>query len=104
MGQFRWLTLISADDGVKLLIEPAFPLPTARAQAALYDSNFPALILTSEDIEADVGRLESNRVQLLGPIADFPGGRTVFFDDGLGNVVNLTQRILRHGGTSQKLY
>ena len=91
LGSHRWLTLAEPEGGVKLLLEPASPPPAAQSQAALYQNNFPALILTTEDIENDVAHLTSNGVRLLGPIADFPAGRTVFFDDGFGNIVNLTQ-------------
>jgi predicted enzyme related to lactoylglutathione lyase len=91
IGDFRWLTLMDRSGAVKLVLEIASPGPASQAQATLHETKLPALVLTSEDIEADVSRLTANAVQLLGEIADFPGGRTVFFDDGLGNIINLTQ-------------
>lgn len=91
MGGHRWLTLTDADGGVELLLEPASPPPAAQSQSALYRGNFPALILTSSDIESDVARLVIHGVRILGPISDFGARRMVFFDDGLGNIVNLCQ-------------
>ena len=91
LGGYRWLTLTDAEDSVKLLLEPASPPPAAQSQSALYQSSFPALILTSYDIESDVERLTSSGVRMLGPVSDFGAGRMVFFDDGLGNIINLSQ-------------
>lgn len=93
MGAYRWLTMVDQAESIELVLEPAFPSAAAQAQAALYNSQLPALILTSDDIERDVSRLRQLGVRFLGPISEFPGGRTAFFDDSCGNIVNITESI-----------
>jgi uncharacterized protein YndB with AHSA1/START domain/predicted enzyme related to lactoylglutathione lyase len=103
MGEFRWLTVVSADDpeGVELVLEPtAFP-PSSDYQAALFESGIPITALAVEDIHKEFDRLTRLGVkfhtepEMMGPVT--PITRAVF-DDTCGNLIQLYQPVKENRG------
>jgi len=92
-GQIRWLTVSSTDNdrGAELVLEPNhFPAALA-SQQALYDANFPAAIITTDDIDVDYQRLSGLGVKFLAAPKDIGRVKFAFFDDTCGNWIVLSQ-------------
>ena len=93
MGEFRWLTVTSPEGaaGAELVLEPmAFP-PARVYQKALYDAGIPATAFMSNDIRAEVRRLEARGVKCRGEPAQMGPVTAVLFEDTCGNLINLVQ-------------
>ena len=93
MGEFRWLTVTSPEGaaGAELVLEPmAFP-PARVYQKALYDAGIPATAFMSNDIRAEVRRLEARGVKFRGEPAQMGPVTAVLFEDTCGNLINLVQ-------------
>lgn len=92
-GPFRWLTVASAEDpdGTQLQLalnnEPA----GAAYQKALYEQHQPAAMFATDDVQADHDRLASRGVTFVMPPTKVTGSTIALLDDGLGNLVQLTQ-------------
>lgn len=92
MGEFRWLTLTSADapDGPELLLEPN-QHPAAQAYTkALVEDGIPAASFAVDDVNATHDALVAAGVKFtqaplsMGPVV------TAVLDDTCGNLVQLT--------------
>jgi len=93
MGEFRWLTLVSAEepDGVELGIEPN-QYPAANAmQKSLYKDGIPWTAFSTENIDAEVAKLEAAGVQFKQPITPMGDMKLAMFDDTCGNLIQLIQ-------------
>ncbi|MGA2547246.1 MAG: VOC family protein [Rectinemataceae bacterium] len=93
MGEYRFLTVNSAEhpEGSELILEAtAFP-PSKVYQKALYEAGMPITALTTENIGAEVARLESRGVKFRGAPQNAGPIMTVLFEDTCGNLVNLVQ-------------
>jgi catechol 2,3-dioxygenase-like lactoylglutathione lyase family enzyme len=92
-GEARWLTVTSPDgiEGVELVLEPMGFAPARTYQRALFEAGIPLTAFTTTDMDAECARLKERGVvfrgepQTAGPI------RTVLFEDGCGNLINLVQ-------------
>ncbi|MFV0533299.1 MAG: VOC family protein [Cumulibacter sp.] len=92
MGEFRWLTVVSADepDGTELLLEPD-QHPAAQAYtAALVADGIPAASFAVDDVARSYVALSANGVRFtqqptpMGPVV------TAVLDDTCGNLIQLT--------------
>jgi catechol 2,3-dioxygenase-like lactoylglutathione lyase family enzyme len=93
LGEYRWLTVTSQDGipGVELVLEPlGFP-PARIYQKALYDAGIPATALMTNDIVAEVYRLQSRGVVFRGEPVSMGPITSVIFEDTCGNLINLVQ-------------
>ena len=93
MGEFRWLTVVSADepDGTELVLEPNAH-PAAKAyQAALYKDGIPATALESADVDAEYSRLSALGVRFTTEPTDAGDTRLATFDDTCGNLIQVYQ-------------
>lgn len=93
MGEYRWLTVTSQDGiaGVELVLEPlAFP-PSRIYQKALFDADIPATAFMTNDIVAEVHRLQSRGVIFRGAPVSMGPITSVLFEDTCGNLINLVQ-------------
>lgn len=93
MGEFRWLTVTSPDGvaGVELVLEPMAFAPARTFQRALFDAGMPATAFMSADIDAEFARLKQRGVVFRGEPRAAGPVRTVLFEDGCGNLINLVQ-------------
>lgn len=92
LGEFRWLTLVGADDqdGTELLLEPD-QHPAAKAfKEALVADGIPAAAFAVDDVQATYAELLDKGVQFtqaptpMGPVT------TVVLDDTCGNLIQLS--------------
>jgi len=93
MGEHRWLTVRSPDgiEGVELVLEPMAFAPARTYQQALFDAGIPALAFITQDITAEVQRLQAGGVRLRGEPVRMGPVTVVMFEDTCGNLVNLVQ-------------
>ncbi|MEZ5946387.1 MAG: VOC family protein [Hyphomonas sp.] len=93
LGEFRWLTVVSADDpeGVELGLEPNAH-PASRAfQDALMADGIPFTAFSVDDIEAEVERLQAAGVSFTQPPVKAGGATMAVFDDTCGNLIQLVE-------------
>lgn len=92
-GRVRWLAVASPEGpkGVELVLESNAPAPARAAQKALYDSVYPAAILSTNDIAAEYERLKGLGVKFRGRPKNNGSVSFVFFDDTCGNFIVLRQ-------------
>lgn len=93
MGEDRWLTVTSPDgvDGVELLLEPNSNPIASTYQSALYESGIPATTFGTDDIEAEVARLEEAGVEIRVEPQSSDWGSFAVFDDTCGNLISIHQ-------------
>lgn len=92
-GPYRWLTVASAEDseGAELQLA-ASDNPAGKAyQQALFAQKQPAIMLLSDDIKADVDRIEGKGGKFTMPPTDVTGSTIAQIADGVGNLVQITQ-------------
>lgn len=93
MGEHSWITLVEADnpDGVELALEPNL-YPTARKlQESLMEDGIPWTAFSTDDIEAEVKRLEEAGVTFTQPPMKAGEATMAVFDDTCGNLIQLIQ-------------
>jgi catechol 2,3-dioxygenase-like lactoylglutathione lyase family enzyme len=95
MGEFRWLTVVTADEpnGTELLLEPMGGVAEAPAfQKALFAAGIPATAFGVDDIQAEYQRLKGLGVVFTGePTKPEAGPSTVTLNDTCGNFIQLFQ-------------
>ena len=90
-GQFRWLTVVSADapDGVELALEPD-ESPAAKAFVkALAEDGIPSTSFLVDDVEAAHKELVAMGVTFTQPPTEMDGSTTAVLDDTCGNLIML---------------
>jgi glyoxylase I family protein len=92
VGEFRWLTVRSADgDDVELSLEPNAN-PAARTyQQALLAQGIPATAFEVDDIDAEYARLRRLGVEFKGPPAEMGPVKQAVLLDTCGNLIMLYQ-------------
>ncbi len=92
-GDYRWLTVGSADGGndMQLLLEPNAHPAARQFQQAIYADGIPATVLFSADFQADYERLRRSGVRFKSEPVNAGWGSSVLFDDTCGNWINLVQ-------------
>ncbi|WP_167045230.1 VOC family protein [Salinibacterium sp. ZJ454] len=91
VGQFRWLTVVGADDpdGVELLLEPD-DHPAAKAyKRALVQDGVPAASFAVDDVAAAHRELEAQGVTFTQPPTPMGPVVTAVLDDTCGNLIQL---------------
>ncbi|TKV62285.1 VOC family protein [Nakamurella flava] len=93
LGTDRWLTV--APPGrpeIELLLEPAHHPAVKPYRDALAADGIPLLMLFSDDVRAEVDRLERAGVHFTQPPQAMGDVTTAVFDDTCGNLVVLVQQ------------
>lgn len=92
-GGIRWLTVSSPDEagGAELVLEPNHFPPALASQKTLYDANFPAAILTTNNIDAEYQRLRELGVKFLAEPKNIGRVKFAFLDDTCGNWIVLSE-------------
>lgn len=88
-GGFRWLTVTDGDGELQL----AQPMdPNAKAlQASQYQNHAPAQLFYTDDVKADVARIEKAGGKIAMPPTDVTMSMIAQVDDTCGNLIQLVQ-------------
>lgn len=92
-GNYRWLTVASADDpdGTELQLARN-DNPAAKAyQQALFEQGTPAANFFADDVAADCERIKARGAELTKPPMAVTGSKIAMVNDGCGNLIQITQ-------------
>ncbi|MFS0700231.1 VOC family protein [Cellulomonas sp. 179-A 4D5 NHS] len=91
MGQYRWITLVSADDpnGPELVLEPAAHPAVAPYRSALVGDGIPMTAFAVEDVQATYERLVAAGVRFVQEPVQMGPVTTTVLDDTCGNLIQL---------------
>jgi predicted enzyme related to lactoylglutathione lyase len=92
-GPFRWLTVASAEEPEGTELQLALnDDPAAKAyQEARFQQSQPAIMLFTDDLQADYERLKSRGAEFTTPPTDVTGSKIARLKDGCGNLIQVTQ-------------
>ena len=93
IGQFRWLTVVSAGepDGTQLVLEPS-ENPAAQAfKKALFEQGIPLTAFEVEDIQAEYERLKGLGVEFRSEPTKMGETTLAMFADTCGNWIQFYQ-------------
>jgi predicted enzyme related to lactoylglutathione lyase len=92
-GPFRWLTVVSPEEPEGTELQLALDNnPAAKAyQQALFEQKQPALMLFTEDLQADCERMKARGAELVMPLTEVTGSKIAKLNDHCGNIVQITQ-------------
>jgi catechol 2,3-dioxygenase-like lactoylglutathione lyase family enzyme len=93
MGEFRWLTLVSADEpgGVELALEPNAHAPTSAFRDALMADGIPFTAFSVDDLDAEYERLTAAGLTFTNPPMKAGGAKMAVFNDTCGNLIQLIE-------------
>ena len=91
MGQYRWITLVSADDpnGPELVLEPAAHPAVPPYRSALVADGIPMTAFAVEDVQATYERLVAAGVRFVQEPVQMGPVTTTVLDDTCGNLIQL---------------
>lgn len=92
-GPFRWLTVASPEDpdGTRLQLE-LNDTPAAQAyQRAMFEQVQPAVMFSSDDVQADYERISARGAEFTMPPTDVTASIIATLNDTCGNLIQLTQ-------------
>ena len=92
-GAFRWLTVTSPEDpeGTELRLALS-DNPAAKAyQQALFEQHESALLLFSDDVDADYQRIKASGGEFIMRPTDVTASIIARLNDGCGNLIQITQ-------------
>ncbi len=92
-GTFRWLTVASNEDpdGIELQLAKNDNPAAKTYQDAMFQQGQPALMLYSDDINADHERIKGRGGDFVMPPTQVTGSTIAKLNDGCGNIVQLVQ-------------
>lgn len=94
VGDYRWLTLVSAadPDGTQLLLEPDAHPAVKPFKNALLDDGIPFTSFAVEDVDAEYARLRAHGVHFTQQPTDLGPATTAVFDDTCGNLIAIAHQ------------
>src|SRR6202041_3540453 len=92
-GTYRWLTVASAEepDGTELQLALNNNPAAKTYQQALFEQKQPAVMFSSDDVEADYQRMKSRGAEFTMPPTDVTASKIAMVNDTCGNLIQLTQ-------------
>src|SRR5882724_10952758 len=92
-GQFRWLTVASAEDPDGTQLQLALnDKPAAKAyQEAMFQQSQPAAMFFTDDVQADYERMKARGAEFTMPPKDVTASKIAMLNDTCGNVIQVTQ-------------
>ena len=92
-GQYRWLTVASAEDPDGPQLQLALDdNPAARAyQQAMFSQGQPTLMLHTDDVKRDYERMKPLGAEFAMPPTGVTGATIAQVNDGCGNLVQIIQ-------------
>jgi catechol 2,3-dioxygenase-like lactoylglutathione lyase family enzyme len=92
VGEYRWLTVRSADGGdTELSLEPNVNPAARNYQQSLLEQGIPATAFEVDDIQLEFERLKKLGVQFKGPPTPAGPVTIAIFSDTCGNLIQLYQ-------------
>jgi catechol 2,3-dioxygenase-like lactoylglutathione lyase family enzyme len=95
LGEFRWLTVVSPEgpDELELVLEPNANPAAQTYQAALLEQGIPITAFESDDLDAEVGRLQARGVAFTTPPTEQGPVKLAVFADTCGNLIQIYQHL-----------
>jgi predicted enzyme related to lactoylglutathione lyase len=92
-GPFRWLTVASPEEPEGTELQLALnDDPAAKAyQQARFQKDQPAIMLFTDDLQADYERIQARGAEFTMPPTDVTGSKIAKLKDGCGNLIQVTQ-------------
>lgn len=92
-GPFRWLTVTSPEDpnGTELQLALNNNPAAKTFQEAQFAAKQPAVMLFTDDIQADYERIKSQGGEFTMPPTDVTASKIAMVNDGCGNLLQITQ-------------
>ena len=92
-GPFRWLTVTSPEDpdGIELQLALNNNPAAKTYQQALFEQKQPAVMFSSDDVEADYQRMKTRGAEFTMPPTDVTASKIAMVNDTCGNLIQLTQ-------------
>ena len=93
LGEFKWLTVVSADDpdGTELLLEPNANEAAKTFQKAIFEQGIPATCFFVDDVQKEYERLKKLGVKFTMEPTDVETTIVAVFDDTCGNLIQIAQ-------------
>lgn len=93
LGEFRWLTVTSADDvgGVELVLEPNNNPAARDYQKAIFDQGIPATMFGVANVQTEYERLKALDVKFIKEPTEMGDVIMAIFDDTCGNFLQIVQ-------------
>jgi catechol 2,3-dioxygenase-like lactoylglutathione lyase family enzyme len=93
-GDFRWLTIVSADapEGMELLLEPNAHKAAAAYQKAIFLDSIPATVLFVDDIQKEYERLKQLGIEFTTEPTKTGPVTIAVFNDTCGNLIQLVEQ------------
>lgn len=91
MGEFRWLTVVSADrpDGPELVLEPDAHPAVPPFRNALVEDGIPWTSFAVDDVHREFDRLSGAGVRFTQEPTEMGPVTTAVFDDTCGNLIQI---------------
>src|SRR5262245_21019696 len=90
VGEYRWLTVVSADrDDLELVLEPNANPEGKAFQQALWEQGIPATAFEASDLDAEYARLKARGVEFVQTPTQAGPVRVAVFADTCGNLIQL---------------
>ena len=91
--QYRWLTVVSADDqnGTELILEKNNNPAAKTYQKAIFEQDIPAIMFGIADAQAEYERLKAKGVRFTLEPTDIGPATIAIFDDTCGNLIQISQ-------------
>lgn len=91
VGEFRWLTVVSADgpDDVELVLEPNNNPAASQFQSSLMEQGIPITAFEVEDIQSEFERLKGQGVRFTMEPTDVGEVKIAIFSDTCGNLIQI---------------
>lgn len=92
MGEYRWLTVVSAEDknGTELVLEPNNNPAASAYQKAIFEQGVPATSFGVSDVHAEYERLKKLGVKFTKEPTEVMAGVTIaVFQDTCGNLIQI---------------
>jgi predicted enzyme related to lactoylglutathione lyase len=92
-GEYRWLTVVSADDqnSTELVLELNNNPAAKTYQKAIYEQCTPAIMFGIADVQAEYERLKAKGVRFTTEPTDIGPATIAIFDDTCGNLIQISQ-------------
>lgn len=89
MPEHRVFVINGRGQDVGLLLEPSDHPVAGAYRAGLYSERIPALVVGTDDLDAEIERLTAAGVAFVGERFTDPSGSAINIDDTCGNVIQL---------------
>lgn len=90
-GEYKWLTVGSADSDFQMLLEPNVHPAAQVYQKALFSDKIPATMLFVDDIDAEYSRLKNKGVEFTSAPVQMGPVKIAALNDTCGNWIQLCQ-------------